>query len=234
MRHPALLPAFLLLVLAGHPAVAQVTVNPNALDTPKPPPKPAPAPPARPAAKPAAAAQAKPVPPQQPAPPPMPAVPAAPPPAPVIPPPIVVPTRPIPPPSPAPIAADAPGSATPIPDGLRVTFGPGRGDMNQATADAVRDLARTAAKGPADAAFNVTALAAGAADDGSAARRLSLARGLAVRSLLIGEGIASTRIFVRALGDSPDALAGGPADRTDIVIAVPSPPKPSPQAKPTP
>jgi len=60
-----------------------------------------------------------------------------------------------------------------------------------------------------------------------------------VRSVLINEGIASIRIYVKALGATAPAIADGPADRADIVVgstptetsvqalshAPPSPPK---------
>jgi outer membrane protein OmpA-like peptidoglycan-associated protein len=49
----------------------------------------------------------------------------------------------------------------------------------------------------------------------SAARRLSLARAMAVRSLMVEQGIRSTRIELHALG--ADA-ANGPADRVDILL----------------
>lgn len=209
-------PLALLLALSGSPVAAQVTVNPNALDPAAPPAaKPAPRPqPARPpAVKPPVATP-------QPPPPVLPAIPQVAPTAPVIPPATAVPARPAPPPGPVAIAADAPGVASNITDGIRLTFGAGRAEMNQATADAVRGLARAiAAKGQPSATYTVTSLASGAADDSSAARRLSLTRGLAIRSLLINEGVVSTRIFVRALGLATDT----PADRTDIVVGKPTP-----------
>jgi len=63
--------------------------------------------------------------------------------------------------------------------------------------------------------FNVVAYAAGTPEDPSTARRLSLARALAVRSALIADGIASARIYVRALG----AVAGdSEPDRVDLAV----------------
>ena len=53
-------------------------------------------------------------------------------------------------------------------------------------------------------------------ESASAARRLSLARALAVRSFLIEAGVNSTRIDVRALGAKNER---GPADRVDLVVA---------------
>lgn len=49
----------------------------------------------------------------------------------------------------------------------------------------------------------------------SAARRLSLSRALAVRAFLIGQGVRSTRIDVRALGNRSE---GGPPERVDLVV----------------
>ena len=137
--------------LAG-PAAAQVTVEPKALDnldgtapaeTPKPParptPRPAPRPaPSRPVRPPVHAPEPPPPKPQ------LPPVPTTPPPLPVIPPAIPVPTRPPPPAIPVPIVADAPGEATVLPDGLRITFGADRADLNKDTDAALRDLAHKA------------------------------------------------------------------------------------------
>ena len=49
----------------------------------------------------------------------------------------------------------------------------------------------------------------------SAARRLSLSRALAVRAFLIGQGVRSMRIDVRALGNRSE---GGPPERVDLVV----------------
>lgn len=77
--------------------------------------------------------------------------------------------------------------------------------------------------------YNVVAYAAGVADDPSAARRTSLARGLSVRAALIAAGVPSTRIYVRALGAAGAGAAGGgagggtgggdgPPDRVDMTV----------------
>jgi hypothetical protein len=153
-------------------------------------------------------------------------VPAAPPPPPVIPPPIVVPVRPVSPPLPAIITPGAPGTATPIPGGASLTFGPDSAELNPATAAALRSLARNAAP---DATFSLAAYAAGAPEDPSTPRRLSLERALAARSVLIGEGIASTRIYPRALGAGSAGFTDGPPDRVDVIVSAPTPaPAPSP------
>lgn len=156
-----------------------------------------------------------------------------PPAAPVIPPAIPVPVRPPLPPAPAPVVADAAGAATTLaPEhiagekdagGLRITFGPGSADLNPATDAALRALAHSA---PPQSRFTVDAFAAGIPEDPSTPRRTSLSRALAVRSVLIAEGIASERIIVRALG-APSAAGAqppadqAPADRTDIAILPP-------------
>lgn len=56
---------------------------------------------------------------------------------------------------------------------------------------------------------------ASGSDDGAEARRISLKRALAARAVLIGQGIDSTRIDVRALGPAAD---GGPADRIEVIV----------------
>ncbi|HEX6979337.1 MAG TPA: OmpA family protein [Alphaproteobacteria bacterium] len=66
------------------------------------------------------------------------------------------------------------------------------------------------------ARLQLVAYAKGSGDDAeSQARRLSLSRALAVRSYLIDQGVRSTRMEVRALGNKvPD----GQPDRVDIVL----------------
>ncbi len=224
------------LLLLTLPVRAQVTVNPGALDAlgPKP------AAPAAPAAKPAPKPAAKPATPAPatPAAPALPALAPAPPPNVALPPPIAVPTRPAPPPQPAPISADAASRTERLNAGLRVIFGTGRSDITPDTDAAIRALVKggpgTAPAAP-NAAFTVTSFAAGDAQDPSTPRRLSLSRALAVRSVLMGQGIASTRIYVRALGPSSPGYGDGPSDRADIVVGPnPVPPPPATSASPPP
>lgn len=61
--------------------------------------------------------------------------------------------------------------------------------------------------------ISIVATAAGTPADPSTPRRLSLSRALAARAVLIEQGIPSPRIWVRALGPQD---AGGPADRVDV------------------
>lgn len=142
-------------------------------------------------------------------------MPAAPPGAAIILPPAqAVPTRPPPPPPVVQISTDAPGTTETLGTGLRVTFGPGRSDLNPTTERGIRALVHSA---PADARFSLLATAAGKADDASASRRLSLSRGLSVRGVLINEGVASGRIILRSLASPP--LAREIADRVDIEVS---------------
>ncbi len=232
-------------------ARAQVTVDPNALDQLAPPH-------ARPPAKPTRRvvikprttkvvkpAVVKPAAPAKPAPPPARSVPVpvpvTPPPAPVLPPPITVPTRPAPPPAAVSVLPDAPGEATPEKTGLRLTFGPQRADLNPTTDAALRKLLHDAPAGGL-VTYNVTAYAAGNEDDPSTPRRISLARALAVRSVMITEGVPSIRIYVKALGApqpaTPGAVPDGSPDRVDIGVvaasAVPAPPSPLSSSAATP
>lgn len=218
MRGPPLM-LFAALALTASGTAAQPTVNSGALDalpqTPAPRPRPAPRPtPPRPPARPEATrpAPARPAPAAIPRPP---AVPVAPPAIAAIPPAVAVPTqRPAEPP-PIPVAADAPGAATPMPGGLRATFGTDRSDLNAVTEGAIRAFARPL-RGT-EQAINVLAYATGHIDDPSTPRRLSLARALAARAVLINEGIVSTRIYVRALGPT---ASDGPPDRVDLTTAA--------------
>ena len=52
-------------------------------------------------------------------------------------------------------------------------------------------------------------------DKGSDARRLSLKRALAIRQVLIDNGVSADRIDVRAMGGVDDT---GPADRVDVFV----------------
>ncbi|MDP6602575.1 MAG: OmpA family protein [Rhodospirillales bacterium] len=60
------------------------------------------------------------------------------------------------------------------------------------------------------------AYAGGESLSSSKARRLSLSRALAVRSLLIDNGVRSTRIDVRALGNK---TTEEPVNRVDVIVA---------------
>ena len=97
---------------------------------------------------------------------------------------------------------------------LRIAFDGGSAKLpDEAKAD-LEALARALAE-DSRLRLQVKAYAAGTKDGASRARRLSLSRALSVRSYLIGQGLRSTRIDVRALGDKAE---GGPADRADLLV----------------
>lgn len=121
-------------------------------------------------------------------------------------------TKPEPPPAP-PIAADAGGGAERISDGLRVLFATGRTDLTPSTEAAIKGYLASVPH-TESTSFNVTAYAAGGPEDPSSPRRLSLSRALAIRSVMIADGVASARIYLRALGA---AHGDGPMDRVDVV-----------------
>ncbi len=168
-------------------------------------------------------------------------VPMAPPPVPYLPPVDVAPPHPTAlPPKPM-VKASAPGEASKITGGLRLTFGADLADLNPETAASLQILAN-AGKANGEIVYDVYAHAPGAAEDASTPRRLSLQRALAVRSALVNDGIASTRVYVHALGavGLPD---DAPPDRVDIVMATldtarplvaPTPPPAPPTGIPTP
>ena len=242
------------LLIGAGPAAAQVTVNPGALEllpaTPKrqtPPNRTQRPEPSRPAPQrsdqaDATAAEDIPIPPIPPSaePPPtggppaktaLPALPTVPPAIAALPPPAPIPEPRAEPPPAVPVADDAPGQAVPLTGGLRITFGPGREELNPLTEAALRDLARQV-KGREKDTISISAFAAGTPEDPSTARRLSLGRALAARAVLIDDGIASNRIYPRALGAAPDSAAE--PDRVDVIVnaapngpAAAAPPSPS-------
>jgi outer membrane protein OmpA-like peptidoglycan-associated protein len=95
-----------------------------------------------------------------------------------------------------------------------VTFGTGQADLSPASAAAIKDVVESAPAGDGTT-FNVVAYAAGTPEDPSTARRLSLSRALAIRSALMADGIASSRIYVRALGA---ATGAEDPDRADLAV----------------
>ncbi|MBE7212728.1 MAG: OmpA family protein [Gluconacetobacter diazotrophicus] len=142
-------------------------------------------------------------------------IPAAPPPPPVFTAPVVnVPLHPPAPPPPVPVVQTATGTPSTLPDGTRITFGDGSAELNPATMAALHGFADRLKNDPTQR-VDLDAAAAGNSDDPSTPRRLALSRGLAARAVLINDGIASTRIYVRVFGPAAPA-ATGPADRVDL------------------
>ena len=117
-------------------------------------------------------------------------------------------------PPPPPISDTATTKAEPEGKGLRLLFGAGQADLSPDSAAALKQLAASAPSADTTS-FNVNAYAPGSRDDPSTARRLSLSRAMAVRSALVSDGVPSSRIYVRALGE---AYGSGPADRVDVAV----------------
>jgi outer membrane protein OmpA-like peptidoglycan-associated protein len=142
-----------------------------------------------------------------------------------------VPLHPPAPPPPVPVDAKAVGTVSPIQDGLRLTFGADSAAVNDETDKALHGVATMMKAEPATVA-DIEAYAAGTEDDPSSSRRLSLQRALAARAVLINDGVASTRIYARALGTgaapATDPAPDGPADRLDVTLRDPyAPAKPA-------
>jgi outer membrane protein OmpA-like peptidoglycan-associated protein len=137
--------------------------------------------------------------------------------------PIAVPARPAPEPArPAPSApppnatAAAATSAAPALAHLNVVrFPQGRAEIPPEGQELLDTVASQLAAN-AKLRLQLVAYASGVADDAVAARRLSLARAVQMRSYLIAKGVSSVRMDVRALGNRNES--GGPADRVDVMI----------------
>jgi outer membrane protein OmpA-like peptidoglycan-associated protein len=211
-------------VTAPKPASADPVVAAAAPEPPKPAPPPAPVvakPPeaTKPAPavvveRPAQTAAVKPVPAVEPKPAPAAPVVATAPPEPPkqAPPPAPVVAKPPDAPKPAQTAAPPPAPAKPAAIGaIRVTF---EANSPALSTEARAALDRLAAELIANPERRTTLKAYSADAGGPETRRLSLARGLAVRAYLIDKGVARERLDVQALGASAD---GGPADRVDAV-----------------
>ncbi len=100
----------------------------------------------------------------------------------------------------------------PLVNQVRVLFQGGSATLSDS---ATAQLVRLAKQLSRDTSARIQLLAYAKSMDGgpSKARRLSLSRALAVRTFLIDQGVRSTRMDVRALGDK---VQDGPSDRVDI------------------
>ena len=121
------------------------------------------------------------------------------------------------PPPPVATAPPAPAPVQPFPPPIRVLFDDGKTDLSAGEEARIRALARAIPAATASS-VNVIAYAAGKADDPSSARRLSLSRGLAVRTVLLDSGIQSSQIYVRAMGSKTES---GPPNRVELTVARP-------------
>lgn len=99
-------------------------------------------------------------------------------------------------------------------DSRAIRFAPGATELQGDASSVLDSLAQKLKVTPANR-IALVAYASGGTDQAIEARRVSLARAVAVRAYLIQHGVASTQIDVRALGNRvPD---GGSADRVDLV-----------------
>jgi outer membrane protein OmpA-like peptidoglycan-associated protein len=123
----------------------------------------------------------------------------------------------------APAPANTPIAAPPSAPGLTkrsvILFAAGASDPAQSALGAIKFLAGDLNTAMTSSSSRIQILAYGGdkGDKGSDARRLSLKRALAIRQVLIDDGVASERIDVRAMGGADD---GGPADRVDVYVKV--------------
>ena len=96
-----------------------------------------------------------------------------------------------------------------------ILFAAGSSDPAQSALGSIKFLAGDLNSAMTGAGSRVQLIAYGGGDKGSDARRLSLKRALAIRQVLIDDGVPSERIDVRAMGGADD---GGPADRVDVYV----------------
>jgi len=98
-----------------------------------------------------------------------------------------------------------------------ILFAPQAADPAQSALGAIKFLAGDLAASMTSASARVQIQAYGGTrgDKGSDARRLSLKRALAIRQVLIDDGVPAERIDVRAMGGADDS---GPADRVDVYV----------------
>jgi outer membrane protein OmpA-like peptidoglycan-associated protein len=94
----------------------------------------------------------------------------------------------------------------------RIRFAAGTEDLSEAAAGRVEELGRRLAESAGAGRVTVEAQSSGPEADVSAARRLSLGRALAVKAALASGGLPPTRIDLRPLGRTPEAV-----DAADIL-----------------
>jgi outer membrane protein OmpA-like peptidoglycan-associated protein len=121
---------------------------------------------------------------------------------------------------PPPSAAPQPSAEAPTPGLTKrsvILFAPQAADPAQSALGAIKFLAGdlSAAMTSASSRVQIQAYGGTRGDKSSDARRLSLKRALAIRQVLIDDGVPAERIDVRAMGGADDS---GPADRVDVYV----------------
>lgn len=141
--------------------------------------------------------------------------------APAPPPPVAAEPEPPPPPAARPpkrpsetAALSSQGPAPEVGDSVRILFEAGTAKLDKTATDSM-DRVASVLKSDDSTRIQLLAYAGSATGSASQARRLSLSRALAARSYLIGQGVRSTRIDVRALGNK---TSSGPPDRVDLMV----------------
>ena len=123
--------------------------------------------------------------------------------------------------TPPPASAQPQASKQPPTPGLSkrsvILFAPQAADPAESALGAIKFLAGdlNAAMTSASSRVQIQAYGGNRGDKGSDARRLSLKRALAIRQVLIDNGVPPDRIDVRAMGGVDDT---GPADRVDVFV----------------
>jgi outer membrane protein OmpA-like peptidoglycan-associated protein len=107
-----------------------------------------------------------------------------------------------------------PAVSAPRSDSGTVRFAPGVAELQGDATVVLDSLAQKLRTSPQER-IQLVAYASGNKDQAIEARRISLARAVAVRAYLIQRGVSSTQIDVRALGNR--VKDGGSADRVDLV-----------------
>ena len=115
------------------------------------------------------------------------------------------------------VALPPPSQPVAIDKATAIAFAVGSTALADQAKQMLAEVAQTL-NGNAELRLQIVAYASGNDDNASQARRLSLSRALAVRSYLIDNGVRSTRMDVRALGNKFDT---GPGDRVDLIVVKP-------------
>lgn len=104
---------------------------------------------------------------------------------------------------------------------MRVLFEPLKNDLNSDTLKTIQIFGNNL-KNRIDHRVILLSYATVPGDDVSEPRRIALTRALTIRSVLVSTGLATTRIYPRALG-RPAPNDPAPADRLDILIEPEAP-----------
>lgn len=103
-----------------------------------------------------------------------------------------------------------------LPENLVFRFTPGKIEMDAAESAKIDDSVIAALKASENTRIQIVAFASAPDGKEGTARRTSLSRALAIRSLLVAKGIEATRMDVRALGLNPDQTAE--QDKVNMIL----------------